>query len=348
MDNQNAFHLTTTKTIKPDTTKNVAEAYVVTDKNFKALKGVTCFALELWEEAFRLPHWHPNASELGYVLSGAVEVMIWRSPGESAVFTVTAGMCWFIPLAALHSLNNIGRGRAQLLVGFSEALPGDMDLPVAFNGIPAPVRDALTSPHKLLREWQGPNSNPLVGRYQPLPEVNKVKLASPYGFDLAQTPPLFVNKALGSVTWAVKSNWRILEGISILRAQLKSGTARDPIWYPDAGTLYVVAEGSGTFHIITANNNNAPLKINYLDYIYVPTGVLHTFVNTTKKELHLIAFFTQEDPQPEVSLSVATGFFPKNIRESAMRQYGLLNEKGAELLKLKNTTVSPYILKVED
>jgi len=35
--------------------------------------------------------------ELGYVISGAIEVILWRSPGESAVFTLTAGMCCSFP-----------------------------------------------------------------------------------------------------------------------------------------------------------------------------------------------------------------------------------------------------------
>jgi oxalate decarboxylase/phosphoglucose isomerase-like protein (cupin superfamily) len=54
----------------------------------------------------RLPHWHPNASELSYVKIGKVRNYIWLSPGETAVFTVSEGMCWFIPQGALHSLES--------------------------------------------------------------------------------------------------------------------------------------------------------------------------------------------------------------------------------------------------
>lgn len=340
------FRLKTTREIDPVNVKKVGKAYMVAQDNFPVLDGVTCYALELWEECMRLPHWHPNATELGYVVSGSIEVMIWRSPGETAVYTLTAGMCWFIPQAALHSLNNIGNKPAQLLVGFSNELPQDIDLPVAFNGIPAPLRDAYTSPHQDLREWKGIVENPLVGYYPGSKALNKVLTASPYGFDLAKVTPLFSDKELGSVVWGVKSNWSILQYISVLRAHLKPGVARDAIWYPDAGTLYVVSQGKGEFHIVIAGTKPAPLQVEFLDYIYVPAGVLHTFMNQTDSDFEVVAFFTKADPLPEVSLTVSSSFFPNVILQAAMEQYGEKRGKGDPLQHLKNKTVSPYLLRV--
>lgn len=344
-----AHKLNTTKTIKPVNVDKVGTAYMVGKDNFPMLQGVTCYTLEIWEECMRLPHWHPNASELGYVISGAIEIILWRSPGESAVFTLGPGMCWFIPKAALHSLNNISKEPAKLLVGFSTDLPQDIDLPVAFNGLPVPIRDAYTSPHVDLRKWVGPNSNPLVGQFPMQAELSKVLTASPYGFDLAKVTPLFDDAELGSVVWGVKSNWNILEEISVLRAVLKPGVARDAIWYPDVGTLYVVAKGQGEFTIVIANEENHTFKVGLYDYIYVPMGVLHTFSNTTSNEnFELTAFFTNENPQPEVSLSVATAFFPKKIRKAAMTAYGN-NRSSSDLDPISHLNFSgssPYLLKL--
>jgi len=352
MDHKNppldAYHLPLVRKIKPVIVENVGKAYVVSKNNFPALAGVTCYTLEVWEESMRIPHWHPNASELGYVVSGELEIMIWRSPGESAVFTLTAGMCWFIPQAALHSLNNVGKTPAQLLVGFSSELPQDIDLPVAFNGIPAPLRDAYTSPHTQLREWQGVMDNPLVGHCSVDPALQRVLTASPYGFDLAKVTPLFNDKQLGNVTWGVKSNWNIINNISILRAYLHPNVARDAIWYPDAGTLYVIAKGEALFHIIIEGSKPAAIHAKQFDYIYVPVGVLHTFMNTSSADCEAIAFFTKADPQPEVSLSVATSFFPETVTQAAMLQYGNLRGENANpLAHLINKTVSPYLISIK-
>lgn len=343
------YHLKTNKVIDVFNVKQVGTARTIGKNNFTALESNTCYVVEVWEECMRLPHWHPNASELGYVISGTIEVLIWRSPGESAVLTLGPGMCWFIPKAALHSLNNVGKGTAKLLVGFSNEQPQDIDLPVAFNGIPLPIRDAYTSPHAELRKWKGVTSNPLLGRCPVQPALHSVLTASPYGFDLAKVTPLFDDTELGSVIWGIKDNWSILKEISILRAILKPGVARDPIWYPDAGTLYVVAKGKGEFNLIIANHEPSPFQVDVYDYIYVPTGVLHTFSNrSSSQDLEIIAFFTQEDPQPEVSFSVATAFFPNEVRKAALTQYSNEHKSGDPLKHLNYTETSPYLLKITE
>jgi oxalate decarboxylase len=347
--NPTGFFLHPKKSITPTEIKDAGWAYVVDKEKFSALSGITSYCLEIWGECMRLPHWHPNASELGYVISGEIEVIIWRSSGETASFTLTAGMCWFIPKAALHSLNNIGKEKARLLVGFSAEIPQDIDLPVAFNGIPIPVRNALTSPHVELSQWSGVNINPLLGKLPRYSPLEKVLSASPYGFDLKATPPLFDDKELGSVIWGVKSNWNILQEISVLRAILKPGVARDPIWYPDVSTLYVVAKGQADFSLVMSGYQNTPVTVGVHDYVFVPMGVLHTFINTSDEEdFEVIAFFTNENPLPEVSLSVSTSFFPDRIRRAAMTQYGTENKSGDPLEHLDFPYRSPYLLSVKD
>lgn len=85
-----------------------------------------------------------------------------------------------------------------MLVGFSSERPQDIDLPVAMNGIPVPIRNAYTSPHVELRKWQGTTKNLLVGKSIPPKVIHEVMLKSPYGFDLAAVTPLFNDEALGS------------------------------------------------------------------------------------------------------------------------------------------------------
>lgn len=341
-----ALFLQTKRQIKPYTVENVGAAWIVNKDNFPGLEGVTCYTIEVWEESMRLPHWHPNAAELGYVVSGTIEIIIWRSPGETSVFTLSEGMCWFIPQSALHSLNNIGEERAVLLVAFSADRPKDLDLPVAFNGIPAPVRDAYTSPHEELKKWSGPVSNPLFGKYPVDPALKSLVTGSPYGFDLAQVTPLYSNPKIGSVVWGVKDNWPILEKMSVLRAHLKPNTARDAIWYPDVGTLYIVTQGQGQFHIIAPDQPPKPMTVNPFDYIFVPTGILHTFLNNSSDDFEVVAFFTAANPLPEVSLSVATAFFTNPVRKAALTQYDSVNKPGDPLKVLNYTSVSPYLLQL--
>jgi len=342
------YLLRTLKDIPLHTFKKAGQASIVYKSNFPALEGVTCYALEIWEESMRLPHWHPNAAELGYVVSGQIEIIIWRSPGETAMYTLSAGMCWFIPQAALHSLNNIGDEKAVLAVGFSSDDPLHVDLPVAFNGIPVVIRDVYNAPHAELRQWVGVVNNPLLGKCPVDSDVKRVITGSPYGFDFAAVPPLFHDPSMGSVVWGVKSNWNILQDISVLRARLKKNIARDPIWYPDAATLYVVTKGSAEFQLIIAGRDPVPFKASYLDYVFVPVGTLHTFINTGDEEFETIAFFPKADPLPEVSLSVSAAFFPNDVRRAAMTQFnGAQSQSGDPLKQLNNGRVSPYLLRLK-
>ncbi len=236
--------------------------------------------------------------------------------------------------------------KAQMLVGFSSDTPQDMDLPVAFNGVPAFLRDAYTSPHSELKKWQGLIANPLVSKFSPPKGAEHHHTGSPYKFDLAQVTPLFDDPKLGSVVWGIKDNWSILEQISILRGRLKPGVARDAIWYPDAGTLYVVSRGNGQFQYVIANQEPVLFEVKQFDYIFVPTGVLHTFVNHSSEDLEMIAFFTSANPQPEVSLSVATSFFPESLRREAMTHYGNRRDQGDPLKDLRFGSATPYLVSV--
>lgn len=339
------YHLETLKKVQPNHAKDIHQIHIVDKNNFPALDGVTCYQVEIWEECMRLPHWHPNASELGYVASGAVEVIIWRSPGETAVFTVKEGMCYFIPQAALHSLNNVGEGHAKLIIGFSQDIPQDIDLPVAFNGLALPIRDAYTSPHTELHQWTGTIANPLCGLL-PKEDVPRRCSGSPYLFDFASVTPLFSEPSLGTVAWGVKNNWSIIDGMSVLRAQLKQGVARDPIWYPDAGTLYIISKGKGEFQIIIKDHEPLPIQVSYLDYIFIPCGVLHTFVNKDKEPFEAIAFFSKADPLPEVSLSVATAFFPNRIRRETLTSYASVKKSGDPLKNMNFPLHLPYLFRV--
>jgi oxalate decarboxylase/phosphoglucose isomerase-like protein (cupin superfamily) len=246
-----------------------------------------------------------------------------------------------------NSLNNIGKEKAKLLVGFSHELSEDVDLPVAFNGIPAPVRDAYTSPHTALRQWSGAIDNPLFGKFPIATAMKDSVTGSPYKFDLAQTTPLFSNAQMGSVIWAIKDNWNILEHISLLRAHLKPGTARDAIWYPDVGTLYIVTKGTGQFHIVIPGQPPMPFDVQLYDYVFIPTGVLHTFLNTSPTDdFEVVALFTDANPLPEVSLSVATSFFPPGIVNAGLTQYGSVQKQGTPLQGLKFNKTSPYLLRI--
>ncbi|MFN0212875.1 MAG: cupin domain-containing protein [Saprospiraceae bacterium] len=86
--NSNVYFLATTSVLKPFVVPGIATAYIVKKDNFPVITDATCYVLEMWKESMRITHWHPNSSELGYVIAGEIQIILWRSPGETAVFTI--------------------------------------------------------------------------------------------------------------------------------------------------------------------------------------------------------------------------------------------------------------------
>ena len=82
-----------------------------TKANFPLLQGMALYRLVIEENCFREPHWHPNADELGYCISGQALITIFSSGNQHDQFTVEKGEMFFIPSGSLHGIENIGNCR---------------------------------------------------------------------------------------------------------------------------------------------------------------------------------------------------------------------------------------------
>lgn len=341
-DSIKKYRLKTNKVVPPEQVDHVGTLQSVSKRNFPVLNGVTNAIIEMYDKSMRLPHWHPNANEIGYVVSGKIEVYLWLSFGESSIFTVSSGGIWFVPRGALHSINNIGDENAKLLVGFDTDLPETTDLPVAYNGIPIEIRAAYTNPHSELIKYVGTIKNPILGKYK---SIQCEDIPSPYRADFNAITPLFDNPCIGSVIWAVKDNWNILKGISIIKILLKPHAIRDAVWYPDAAILYIVTKGKAKFNIVKAGTEPTPFVVKLNDYIFIPAGVLHDFINVCNDDFEVIGLFSKDNPLPEVSLATSSNFFPHRLLNDALTRYGDRNGHGHPLSELKDFKRTPYLFK---
>ena len=73
-------------------------------------------------------HWHPNASEWQYVLSGAFRVTLFGSHGRWREETLAQGDVGYIPQGFGHSIENIGDGKARILIVFNTGHYQTIDL----------------------------------------------------------------------------------------------------------------------------------------------------------------------------------------------------------------------------
>jgi oxalate decarboxylase len=73
----------------------------------------------LFPGGIREPHWHPNADEWDYVLSGRAKITTFAGAGKSAVVEVGPGDLGYLPRNAAHAVQTIGDEPFRLLSIFN-------------------------------------------------------------------------------------------------------------------------------------------------------------------------------------------------------------------------------------
>ena len=108
---------------------------------FQALggNGLAIYLLTLEPGAVRIPHWHPDAAELDYVLSGKARVGLGFPDGEWERFDLEAGKIAILPQGWFHYIQNVGEETLRMLVIFNNSAPNDIGISQGFQAIPKEV-----------------------------------------------------------------------------------------------------------------------------------------------------------------------------------------------------------------
>jgi oxalate decarboxylase len=88
----------------------------ITASELPILKNLFIKRLVLAPGSIREPHWHANANELVYCLSGSVLISILDNGNDFSYFTVEAGEMFHIKSGALHCIENVGGVDAEFII----------------------------------------------------------------------------------------------------------------------------------------------------------------------------------------------------------------------------------------
>ena len=108
-------------------------------KDFPISQTITGVVLELEAAALRELHWHPNADEWHYLLSGRVRVTLFGSRGRYREESLDAGDVGYIPQGYGHSIENVGGDTARILIAFNSGSYETIDLSQLLAAQPADV-----------------------------------------------------------------------------------------------------------------------------------------------------------------------------------------------------------------
>ncbi|MEE9601764.1 MAG: cupin domain-containing protein [Thermoguttaceae bacterium] len=93
--------------------------WLVDADKFPISTTVTGAVLDLEPGGLRELHWHPNADEWQYVVTGRVSVTMFGSKGRFRIETLNQGDVGYIPQGYGHSIENVGDERARILIAFN-------------------------------------------------------------------------------------------------------------------------------------------------------------------------------------------------------------------------------------
>jgi oxalate decarboxylase len=100
----------------------------VDGSQFAISTTMTGVVLEMDPGALRTLHWHPNASEWQYILSGAFDVTMFGSKGRWRQETLRNGDVGYIPQGFGHSIENVSQEKGRILIVFNSGHYQTIDL----------------------------------------------------------------------------------------------------------------------------------------------------------------------------------------------------------------------------
>jgi oxalate decarboxylase len=119
---------------------------LVAKDDFPILHGLSLFWVNLDNDGLALPHWHPNADELAYCISGKGKMSVVSPMNEKQEMEFGAGDLVFFPRGYFHYIESIGQEKLQFLAIFNHEQPEYLGIVMALAGMPA---DALGNSFKV-------------------------------------------------------------------------------------------------------------------------------------------------------------------------------------------------------
>lgn len=109
---------------------------LVTAREFPISATMTGSVIELQPGALRELHWHPNADEWQYYLSGNAEMTVFLAEHTAVEEQFEAGDVGYVPMGAGHYIKNTGTEVCRILIGFNSGEYQSIDLSDWIKGVP--------------------------------------------------------------------------------------------------------------------------------------------------------------------------------------------------------------------
>jgi len=247
--------------------------------------------------AIREPHWHANANELTYCVSGSMLVGILGNQTSFSTFTIGAGQMFFAPSGSLHHIENIGDKPAELIVAFGHELPEDF----SFSGALGAMSDSVLGntfdlpAEEFARIPRSTESAYIVGSDGGPTLPPSIEDSSALRFDVeGQTPA--VELEYGSARLARTDSWPALDGMSMYSLRISTAGMREPHWHPETAEMGYVQQGRARMTVQDPDGSLDTYELGAGDVYFIPRAYPHQIEVLGDEEIHFLVYFDQATP----------------------------------------------------
>jgi oxalate decarboxylase len=267
-------------------------------QNFPILKGMSLYKLILEPNGIREPHWHANADELGYCLKGQALITLYHTGDTKATFLVNEGDAFLIPSGALHHIENVGNGSAELILNFSNEDPEDFNLSSTLGYFSDSVLgNTWDKDSQYFHNFKRQQTSTFASlRLTPAVIPDNSHYGTPYRYCLADSQPLLTDEC-GSARMARQNVWPIAKNQALYSLVLTDQGMREPHWHPETAELGYVHKGRGRMSILSPSGDIDTYIMEEGDIYFIPKAYPHHIENLENEDLHLLIFFDQGMPR---------------------------------------------------
>jgi oxalate decarboxylase len=273
---------------------------------FPILQNMALYRLSLEPLGVREPHWHPNAHELNYCLSGSALVTVFSNGSYRDTFTIGAGEMFFVPSGQLHHIENTGSGKAEFVLAFSHESPEDFGLSGTFGCMSdAVLGNTWNLPAADFAKLKRSPKDSVIGLQSKAPQITEeARRPSRLKYSAEKINPTIENK-YGSAVTAKGNVWPVLDKLSMFSLHLKSIGMREPHWHPQTAELGYVVHGTARMTVLSPGGNVDTYLLEPGDVYFIPRAYPHHIENLTEEDVHFCIFFDQASGQ-DIGISGAT------------------------------------------
>nr|WP_068890885.1 cupin domain-containing protein [Pedobacter panaciterrae] len=267
--------------------------------DFPASTGIAGVSMRLEPGGMRELHWHANAAEWAYVLSGHCRTTIIHPDGSSYIDTFGPGDTWYFPKGYGHSIQGIGPGECHFILIFDN---GDFSEDHTFSitdfirsvpkeiaaqnlGLSLEEVDLLPKKEVYFALGDVPDDASCISSPRPIPE-----LSSKHRYPLDAQQPRRIPGG-GTQRLVTSTEFPISTTMSGSVIELQPGALREMHWHPNADEWQYYISGTAEMTVFLAEGKAVTEHFETGDVGYVPMGAGHYIKNTGEDVCRILIGF---------------------------------------------------------